>query len=146
MPPKVPRRVGVLICVIRRRPAANERAGDVRARRRQGAGRPDARRAPRRRNAVRSCTAASPAQRRDRDTQRPVLWDGETEREGPEGRGSPADHRRITGESPAGFSCSWPVCVACVEVSGPLSRDVVQPPSPPVQPAPGFLRIYHRFI
>lgn len=93
--------------------------------------RSDARRALRRSNTVRSCTAASPAQRREGDKQRPLFLDGKTERE--KVRKDP-NRWRLRGVSRRFLPVPGPSRLAFVllglnaDVSGPLSRDVVQPP------------------
>lgn len=95
--------------------------------------RSDARRALRRRNPVRSCTAASPAQRRERDKQRPLFLDGKTEREEASGW-KDTKHWRPRWVSrrflpvPGPSRLQFVLLVLNADVSGPLSRDVVQPP------------------
>lgn len=80
--------------------------------------RSDARRALRRRNTVRSCTAASPAQRRERDKQRRLFLDG---KDGERERSSRVGRTPNTGVSAGSlggfclFLVTSSVCVACVE-------------------------------
>lgn len=98
--------------------------------------RSDARRALRRRNTVRACTAASPAQSRERDEQRPLFLDGKTERERESWKVGRTLNTGVPGGSRWVFFCLFlaprvfRLCRLCRTLMflDPLGRDVVQLP------------------